>query len=380
MVFGKTVFNQFLSITCFFILVSSGWAFSGPVQNTSDKKESSDVKGEKKMEEAFKNIKVMKGEPASQLGPTMHFFEAALGFNCGNCHVRDGFEKDDKPEKRKARDMMVMMNALNKENFKGEQLVTCFTCHHGTADPEVIPVVVNASSLNDKKNEDSKDEIVKIPNRLNSADEIIAKYQQSIGGKEAFDKITSLKLVGKIESGKNNESETTIYEKAPCLYYSETKSSHGTMQRGFNGESGWFKTPQYQRKLDGDDLVDLKLGADFYAPLNFEKNYSGLKLDNVEIIDNDTVYVVNGISSTTRSFKFFFDAKSGLLVRQIQYNKTLFGELQSQTDYKDYRSVNGVLFPYELDVADYEHIQKFKFDAITPNVPVDEKMFDMAGK
>ena len=140
------------------------------------------------------------------------------------------------------------------------------------------------------------------------------------------------------------------------------------------------KTPRFERKIEGDDLQDLKLGADFYAPLNFEKNYSGLKLDNVQIIDNDTVYAVDANTSKYRRFKFYFDAKSGLLVRQIQYNQTISGDLQIQTDYKDYRSVNGVLFPFEQDVADYEHIQHFKFDNITPNVTIDDKMFNMAGK
>jgi len=89
---------------------------------------------------------------------------------------------------------------------------------------------------------------------------------------------------------------------------------------------------------------------------------------------------VEGSYSKYRRFKFFFDVKLGLLVRQIQFNQTLFGDLQIQTDYKNYRSVNGVLFPFELDVADNEHIQQFKFSNITPNVTIDEKIFDTAGK
>ena len=327
------------------------------------------------MEVVFKNIKVLNGQPASQLGPTMHFFEAALGFNCGNCHVKDGFEKDDKPEKRKTRDMIAMMNAINKENFKGEQLVTCFTCHKGTADPAGIPVIINASAMKDKKRESDEEEVIKVPNRLNTAEEIISSYQKAIGGKDSYGKITSLKLEGKIDAGNGKESLTTIFEKAPCLYYSETKTARGVTQRGYNGKAGWLKTPQFERRVEGDDLQDLKLGADFYAPLNFGKNYSSLKLQDVLIIDEDTVYEVDGRFSNDRFFKFYFDTKSGLLVRQIQFNQTLFGDLQTQTDYKDYRDVNGVLIPFELDVADYEHIQKFKFDAITANVTVDEKIF-----
>ena len=180
--------------------------------------------------------------------------------------------------------------------------------------------------------------------------------------------------------GNGKESSITIYEKAPSLYYSETQSPQGTMQRGYNGVAGWVKSPRFERKIEGDDLQDLKLSSDFYAPLNFGKNYSGLKLADIQIIDKDTVYAVEGSYSKYRRFKFFFDVKSGLLVRQIQFNQTLFGDLQIQTDYKNYRSVNGVLFPFKLDVADNEHIQQFKFSNITPNVTIDEKIFDTAGK
>jgi hypothetical protein len=386
MFYGKSSHKYSLLLISILVIVSSaGWILIDTGQQPFGNEKSSNPEGEKTMDEVFKNIKSLNGQPASQLGPAMHFFEAALGFDCGNCHVRDKskgweFEKDDKPEKRRTRDMITMMNAINKENFKGEQLVTCFTCHKGSPDPTAVPFVQTALSLKDRKNADNEDEVIKVPNRLGTAEEIISKYQQAIGGKEAFEKIISLKLEGKIDAGNRRESSITIYEKAPYLYYSETKTSQGAVQKVFNGELGLFKTPQFQRKLEGDDLLDLKLSSDFYAPLNFGKNYTDLKLENVQVIDNDTVYSVEGSTTKYRRFKFFFDTKSGLLIRQIQYNITLFGDIQTQTDYKDYRSVNGVLFPFEFDVADYEHIQQFKFTAITPNVTIDEKVFDMTGK
>ena len=53
----------------------------------------------------FKNIKVLKDLPADQLIPVMHKFNTSLGVKCDYCHVvgenHTGFEKDDKPEKRK---------------------------------------------------------------------------------------------------------------------------------------------------------------------------------------------------------------------------------------------------------------------------------------
>jgi hypothetical protein len=367
------------------IIFFAGWILINSGQNSSKKNYENKTEGEKTAEEVYKNIKEFKGMPASQLGPTMDFFEAALGFNCGNCHVRDQskgweFDKDDKPEKRKARDMIEMMNAMNKNNFKGEQLVTCYTCHRGSPDPQTIPAVLTSLNKQAGKEIGNDDESIKVHNRMNTAGEIIAKYTQAAGGKEAIEKITSLKMEGTVIGGRVQESTVSILQKAPGYYFCAINSPQGSLEWRYNGEEGWFKTPQYTRKMEGNDLLDLKLSSDFYNQLDFENNYSGLKLSDVERLDNDTVYVVEGSSSKYRHYKFFFSTSSGLLVRQIQYNQTWTGELQIQTDYKDYRSVNGVMLPYEIHTVDFERNQVFKYNNITANVAVDDNIFSLPGK
>ncbi len=359
-----------LASALFIILFSTGWVLSN---SNSDSKSG----GERTTDEVYKNIKVLKGMPASQLIPTMHFFEASLGFDCSNCHVRGHNDSDEKPEKRKARKMIEMVEEINKNNFDGKEEVTCFTCHQGNPNPQVIPAVATASEIKERREEDKKDEeIIKVTNRLDTPEEIIGKYQQSIGGKEAFEKISSLKFQGTITNSDGRNFDLTILQKAPDYYYSMTKLPFGVFERGFNGDSGWFRNPRGIQKLKDEDLQDIKLTADFYAPLNFLKNYFKLKFSDVQVIDGDTVYVVEGQSSDIRRFKFYFDTKSGLLVRQIQYNKTLLGYLQTQTDFKDYRNVNGVMFPFELHVADYERSQDVKFTSINANVTVDNNLFD----
>ena len=35
--------------------------------------------------------------------------------------------------------MILMVNAINKNNFGGQRVLTCWSCHRGTQIPEVIP-------------------------------------------------------------------------------------------------------------------------------------------------------------------------------------------------------------------------------------------------
>ena len=104
---------------------------------------------EKKMEKPetagkrFKNIKALKDMPADQLIPTMHKYNKDLGVGCDFCHVigpnHTLFEKDDKPEKLQARQMILMKNDLNKRYATVKAKVSCWTCHAGKAQPVNSP-------------------------------------------------------------------------------------------------------------------------------------------------------------------------------------------------------------------------------------------------
>ncbi len=91
------------------------------------------------------NIKVLNGLYAQQFQEEMNLMVQALGITCGTCHVARNFQSEDKPLKLKARQMLEMTKALNKQYFpdykpkEGESVlgrVTCYTCHKGEQTPK----------------------------------------------------------------------------------------------------------------------------------------------------------------------------------------------------------------------------------------------------
>jgi hypothetical protein len=75
--------------------------------------------------------------------PMMDVFVASLGLadkgGCTYCHVEGEMASDQKPQKRTARDMLIMVRDLNAKHFGGEQKVTCYTCHRGSTAPAAQP-------------------------------------------------------------------------------------------------------------------------------------------------------------------------------------------------------------------------------------------------
>jgi hypothetical protein len=91
------------------------------------------------------NVKVLTGLYAQQFQEEMNFMVQALGVTCNTCHVPRNFASEDKPLKLKAREMLEMTRALNKQYFpthtpkEGESVlgrVTCYTCHKGDQTPK----------------------------------------------------------------------------------------------------------------------------------------------------------------------------------------------------------------------------------------------------
>src|SRR5499426_3943047 len=86
-------------------------------------------------EQAFKNVTVLKGIPVDEFMDTMGFISAATNYNCADCHVEPKTEGDwgayaqDTPRKGIARRMILMVENINRMNFGGARVVTCYTCH-----------------------------------------------------------------------------------------------------------------------------------------------------------------------------------------------------------------------------------------------------------
>ncbi|HLG17826.1 MAG TPA: c-type cytochrome [Blastocatellia bacterium] len=89
---------------------------------------------EERAERKYKNIQMLRGLPSERIEKVMFAFKASLGVECTYCHIKDQFEKDDKPTKQVARKMIQMTRAANRE-IGGAGRVTCFTCHRGQPRP-----------------------------------------------------------------------------------------------------------------------------------------------------------------------------------------------------------------------------------------------------
>jgi hypothetical protein len=315
--------------------------------------------------ETFKNIQILKDMPADQLGPTMEFMSASLGVGCDFCHVPGSFEKDDKDNKGFAREMMKMMFAVNKSNFGDHREVTCYTCHHGQAKPVAVPLLADVDGKPAKPPRTPKV----------TAQEVLDKYTQAVGGADALQKISS-----RIQKGKaaafGKEFPLEVYTQAPGKFAFYMHMPAGDSATVFNGQQGWVTVPgRPMHDLSGGELDSVKMDANLQFPLTAKQLFKEIKVTGTEKIgDHDTI-LLTGERADMPPVKYYFDQQSGLLVRELRFAETALGHLPLQIDYSDYRDSNGVKVPFQWSVLRPGMKFAMQIDQVQQNVPIDEAKF-----
>ena len=201
-------------------------------------------------EEIFKNVQLLKGIPVNQFMETMGFFSASLAADCTYCHVPESGGSwaryaDDNAHKRTARRMMLMVSAINRDNFGGRQVVTCYTCHRGGNRPKVTPslaALYGAATL-----EESDDVIAAAPGAA-SADQILEKYVRALGGAERLAGVTSVVATGTYEAYTDRvKHPVELFAKAPGQRATIVHAPDGDISTIYDGRAGWLAAPPSAR-------------------------------------------------------------------------------------------------------------------------------------
>jgi len=344
---------------------------------------------EKTVDQVFKNIKVLNGMPQSRLYPAMRFMAASLGFQCGSCHIiRNGVidaAVDDKPEKQTARQMIKMVIDINNTLFQGNPTVSCYTCHRGQRAPQGVPVLPLPAPAPRPGNSAAASAETVPP----SADDILNKYLIAIGGQAAAGRITTCVVQGTTPTAIGQlvayEAETIAPDKVHETFATQnvdgrcTGDSRCEYERVSNGPQGWLKSGAGVSELAGEQLTDQRLTLPLFEILKLKDQYASFRFFGADKIDNRDVYAISGVRFDARLERLYFDVASGLLRRRISYLRTLVGTIPQQTDFEDYRSVDGLKLPFTITMAFADPGSRpitRKLTEIKLNVPLEESKFD----
>jgi len=333
-------------------------------------------------EDVFKNVQVLKGIPVDEFMSTMGVFSAALAMSCEDCHAAndskwENYALDTSPRKRTARRMIQMMSAINKDNFGGRQMVTCWSCHRGGDHPKVTPNLATLYNMPDEPD----DIIVQAPGAP-SADQIFDKYIRAIGGAERLSNLTSFAAKGtSVGYGpEGNQRPLEIFARAPGQRTTIIHTLNGDSTTTFNGRAGWIAAPLRPvpvLPLTGSALEGVKLEAELSFPAQVKQVLGKWRVGFPVMINDREAQVVQGSGAGGSIATLYFDSESGLLVRLVRYSDSTVGRTPTQLDYTDYRDVSGVKMPFRWTVTWLDGKENVELTEVQPNVAIDASKFAM---
>ena len=335
--------------------------------------------GDQPAEKVFKNIQVLRGMRAADLQGAMSFIASSLNVDCDYCHRQD-FSKDVTKQKLRAREMIRMVRQINQEAFHGENTVNCFTCHQGHTEPVSLAPIVPPPPRATESEAATAGALPGIP--LPSVDEVLNHYVQALGGQAALDGVKSRIIRTAPLNDSDSKSKTTVYQKAPGKVLFARESASYSLWVGFNGTRAWAQDSEksYWGILNTQQRSSIMRDSELYQGNRIKSRYSDVKVEGKEKIGEHDSYVVVGTSPESTREEFFFDVRTGLLLRRHIVEQTIFGGFQIQADFEDYREIGGVKIPFIVrwysPGGAWGTKVSTKILTIQQNVPIEDEQFN----
>jgi len=336
--------------------------------------------------EVFKNVtsSPLKGLTVDDFMGSMGVMAAALGYDCADCHTGAGTDKvvweDDTNRKKMARRMTEMVAVINKQNFGGAAMVSCWTCHHGK---DIPATTIALDNLYGPPNEE-KDDIIAKDDTQPAASAILDKYIAALGGAQKLSTLKSFIATGtqggyvQVKGGGQFQIFAQAPDKRTVRVTYKDAPDRGNQTRSFNGASGWTTTPRAllgEYEVTGTELDGLHFDAELAFPGQIKDVLTDSRVGYPDTIDGKDVLVVQGRGPRRLLVTLYFDKQSGLLVREIRYGVTPIGRVPSQVDYSDYRAVDGIKFPFQYKFQWLDGRDNYQITDVKINVPIEASRF-----
>lgn len=217
-----------------------------------------------------------------------------------------------------------------------------------------------------------------------TADEIIAKHLEAIGGK-AWETVKTMKMEAKlsVQAAPGMEIRMTTVVVNNKSVRVDVTTMGMTQVTCIDGDKGWATNPfAGQTKpgpLPADQVTDMKDMTDLSGSLYHykEKGYTVEYLGK-EDLDGTEVHKIKIVKSPTKTEYALIDPENWYQIKNIKVDRIDGVEVTSETNYFNFKKVGALIFPYTIEQnnpmmgASVTTITEIKL-----NEPVDEKIFVM---
>jgi hypothetical protein len=215
---------------------------------------------------------------------------------------------------------------------------------------------------------------------LPSAEEVIENFIKATGGRDAYGKLHDRVIKGTVAIPQMNVSGTIQIQMAePNLMHTASEfPGAGKQRQGVKDGIGWEITDMGgARLLEGPELASAVRNATFNAELKWKELYKTVECAAAETINGKKTYKLVFTPHEGAESSQFYDAETHLLVKARHVIQIQMGDVPVETDFSDYRDVDGIKLPYKTIQTIPNAKLEIVFSEVKHNVDLAADTFDL---
>ncbi len=219
-------------------------------------------------------------------------------------------------------------------------------------------------------------------NPLPTAEQILDRFIEVTGGKEAYLKIENRVRQGTMEipRGMNNKlvMDVTMYEAEPAeTYYIRSTSADSRFETGTHDGMAWSIGPGGRaRVIEGDALKRALHEAAFHSPVKWRDVYQQAKCEEEIEFEGELCYKVKMVWDLGEE-EWYFSKETGLWRGRDWHMETRRGNIRLRMIFKDYREIDGISLPYRIErVRRSQPLGAVVYSSIEHNVELPPDRFE----
>jgi len=226
-----------------------------------------------------------------------------------------------------------------------------------------------------------------MPVSAQTAEEIVAKYIKTIGGKEKIEAIKTLRRTGKFTGGGGFEAAVIQENKRPQMARQEFSMQGMTGVNAYDGKTGWKIEPWQGKKdaepLGEEELKQIQEDADFDGPLvNYRQKGNKVEFVGAEPVEGTDAFKLK-VTLKNGDVSYYFMDTDYYVPIKIESKRMVRGaEREVETSLGDYKEVAGVYLPHSVEsgVKGSPNKSQITFEKIEANVALDDSRFKQPAK
>jgi hypothetical protein len=220
-----------------------------------------------------------------------------------------------------------------------------------------------------------------------TADGIVAKYIENIGGSDKLAAIQSIRATGRFIGGGGFEAEVVDEFKRPGKVRHDFMLQGFTLVNAYDGRNGWRINP-FGGKKDAEAMGEGQLKqiveeSDIDGPLiDLAKKGHKIEFAGREEYEGSDVFKLKVTLADGTVKHYYLDAEYYIPIK-VETKQIIRGsEVEYDEIFGNYKKVNGVYFPFSVESGPKgsQNRQIVTWDTIEVNVPVDDARFAMPVK